>query len=150
MKWLVYLYPKSWRKRYGDELIEVLRQTGCSFRILLDLLSGIIDAWNIELTEKDLYGYRISQIVVVVALFNALILLKFIPLKEVILVEQIATAAVLIAMICLALSIGAFFMSLVRFGIKDCFSLKTKLNKISFGLMGAYAVFMATFIILIN
>jgi len=150
MKWFVYMYPERWRRRYGDELIEVLRQTDRSFKTIMDLLSGLIDAWHIELSERDIYGYRISQALVVITLINAFIILKLKPLKEVIWVEQIATVVVLIAMVSLLLAIVTFMWGLFKFGIKEGFSLKTKLTKISFGLMGVYAVFIATFIVLIN
>ncbi|PFE04546.1 hypothetical protein COE15_25130 [Bacillus cereus] len=150
MKWLVYMYPKRWRRRYGNELIEVLKQTDLSFKTIMDLLSGIVDAWHLELSERDIYAYRISQVLVVITLINAFIILKLKPLKEVILVEQIATVTVFIAMVSLFLSIATFIVSLFKFGVKEGFSLKTKLTKISIGLMGTYVVFIATFIALIN
>lgn len=150
MKWLVYMYPKRWRRRYGNELIEVLKQTDLSFKTIMDLLSGIVDAWHLELSERDIYAYRISQVLVVITLINAFIILKLKPLKEVIFVEQIATVTVFIAMVSLFLSIATFIVSLFKFGVKEGFSLKTKLTKISIGLMGTYVVFIATFIALIN
>src|SRR5690625_995572 len=126
MKWFVYMYPKSWRRRYGNELIEVLKQTDTSFKTVIDLLLGIIDAWHIELSEKDIYGYRISQILVVITLINAFIILKLKPLKEVVLVEQVAMAAVLIAMVSLLLAVVIFIGSILTVRMKDGFSLKTK------------------------
>src|SRR5699024_12390010 len=125
MKWLVYMYPKSWRRRYGNELIEVLNQTDKSFKTVIDLLLGIIDAWHIELSERDIYGYRISQALVLITLINVFIILKVNPLKEVILVEQVAMFAVLIAMLSLFLAIVTFIVSLFKFGVKEGFSLKT-------------------------
>ncbi|KNE19291.1 hypothetical protein KBP50_18195 [Virgibacillus pantothenticus] len=150
MKWLVYMYPKSWRRRYGNELIEVLNQTDKSFKTVIDLLLGIIDAWHIELSERDIYGYRISQALVLITLINVFIILKVNPLKEVILVEQVAMFAVLIAMLSLFLAIVTFIVSLFKFGVKEGFSLKTKLSKTSLGLMGVYAVCITTFLVLIN
>lgn len=150
MKWLVYMYPKSWRRRYGKELIEILNQTDKSFKIVIDLMLGIIDAWHIELTEKDIYGYRISQALVLITLINVFIVLKFKPIKEFILVEQVAKFVVLIAMLSLFLAILTFIVSLFKFGWKEGSSFKSKLTKTSFGLMGVYAVCIITFTVLVN
>ena len=150
MKWLVYMYPKSWRRRYGDELIEVLNQTDRSLKTVIDLLSGIIDAWHIELSERDINGDRISQALVLITLINVFIILKLKPLKEVVLVEQVAGVAVLIAMLSLFLAVVTFIGSLFTVGVKEGFSLKSKLAKTSMGLMGVYGVFIVTFIVLIN
>lgn len=136
MKWFVYMYPKSWRKRYGNELVEVLKQTDRSFKTVIDLLLGIIDAWHMELSERDIFGYRISQGLVLITLLNVFIILKLKPLKEVVLVEQVAGFAVLIAMLSLFLAVVTLIVSLLKFGVKEGFSLKTKLTKTSVGLMG--------------
>src|SRR5690625_4069688 len=150
MKWLVYMYPKSWRRRYGNELIEVLNQTDKSFKTVIDLLLGIIDAWHIELSERDIYGYRIRQALVLITLVNVFIILRLKPLKEVILVEQVAMFAVSIAMLSLFLAGIIFIGSLFTVGVKEGISLKSKLAKTSMGLMGVYGVFIVTFIVLIN
>src|SRR5699024_8899871 len=104
MKWLVYLYPKGWRKRYGNELIDVLKQTDTSFKTIIDLFIGIIDAWRTELNERYFYGYRIGQILVAITIINAFIILKLKPLGEVIEVKIVATIAVFIAMLSLFLA----------------------------------------------
>jgi len=150
MKWLIYLYPKRWRKRYGVEFIEVLKQTDFSFKTVFDLFLGAIDAWDIELRERDIYGYRISQILVVVATINAFIILNSFLGKEGVVMEQIASIVVLIAMASLFLAICTFIVSLFKFGIKEGFSLKTKLTKVSIGLMGVYAITIGAFLIIIN
>lgn len=150
MKWFVFMYPKRWRKRYGNELIEVLKQTDLSFKVIVDLLLGIIDAWHLELSEKNIYGYRLSQVLVVITLINAFIILKFKPLKEVIVVEQILSAVVVIGMASLFLAVLTFIVSLFKFGVKEGFSLKTKLTKVSMGLMGVYAVTIGGVIVIIN
>lgn len=150
MKWFVYMYPKRWRKRYGNELIEVLKQTDLSFKVIVDLLLGIIDAWHLELSEKNIYGYRLSQVLVVITLINAFIILKFKPLKEIIVVEQILSAVVVIGMASLFLAVLTFIVSLFKFGVKEGFSLKTKLTKVSMGLMGVYAVTIGGVIVIIN
>jgi len=149
MRWLIYLYPKTWRKRYGNELTDVLKQTDTSLKTIIDLLIGIIDAWHIELNERYIYGYRISQILVAVTIVNAFIVLKLKPLGEVIEVEIFATIAVLIAMLSLLLAVVTLVVSIFKFG-KEGLTLKPKLTKTSVGLIGAYGVFMVTFLVLIN
>jgi hypothetical protein len=44
MKWLVWLYPGSWRARYGDEFAAVLDSQRASVGLVLDLIGGAIDA----------------------------------------------------------------------------------------------------------
>lgn len=150
MKWLIYLYPKRWRKRYGVEFIEVLKQTDFSFKTVFDLFLGAIDAWDIELRERDIYGYRISQILVVVATINAFIILNSFLGKEGVVMEKIASIVVLIAMASLFLAVCTFIVSLFKFGLKEGFSIRTKLTKVSLGLMGVYAVTIGAFLIIIN
>ncbi|WP_240377161.1 hypothetical protein [Bacillus piscicola] len=143
------MYPKTWRKRYGNELIDVLKQTDTSLKTIIDLLIGIIDAWHMELNERYIFSYRISQILVAVTIVNAFIVLKLKPLGEVIEVEIFATIAVLIAMLSLFLAVVTLVVSIFKFG-KEGLTLKPKLTKTSVGLMGAYGVFMVTFLVLIN
>lgn len=44
MKHLLALYPKAWRRRYGAEFEALLEDEGGSFRVLLDVLIGALDA----------------------------------------------------------------------------------------------------------
>jgi hypothetical protein len=44
MTWLVRLYPRAWRERYGDEFSALLREQRWSFGLLVDVLAGAIDA----------------------------------------------------------------------------------------------------------
>ncbi len=44
MKWLLWLYPPRWRRRYGDEFLAVLEERGLSPMVLLDVLRGALDA----------------------------------------------------------------------------------------------------------
>jgi hypothetical protein len=44
MIWLLRLYPRSWRRRYGGEVAELLSQQAPSLRLALDLVAGAIDA----------------------------------------------------------------------------------------------------------
>jgi hypothetical protein len=44
MKWLVWLYPARWRRRYGEEFLAVLDQQPLTPRILVDILRGALDA----------------------------------------------------------------------------------------------------------
>src|SRR5699024_3603792 len=146
----IYLYPKRWRKRYGVEFIEVLKQTDFSFKTVFDLFLGAIDAWDIELRERDIYGYGISQMLVVVATINAFIILNSFLGKEGVVMEKIASIVVLIAMASLFLAVCTFIVSLFKFGLEEGFSIRTKLTKVSLGLMGVYAVTIGAFLIIIN
>ncbi len=44
MTWMLRLYPRAWRRRYGAEMEELVASEGRSFRLFLDLLAGAIDA----------------------------------------------------------------------------------------------------------
>jgi hypothetical protein len=43
--WLIKLYPRAWRRRYGRELAELLATQPASFRTAVDLVAGAVDAW---------------------------------------------------------------------------------------------------------
>jgi hypothetical protein len=43
--WLVRLYPKAWRSRYGDEMLALLEVAPLGWRDRLDLVRGALDAW---------------------------------------------------------------------------------------------------------
>lgn len=47
-RWVLGTYPRAWRARYGDEFIAVLEQ-GLTWRAAVDVLSGALDAWALEL-----------------------------------------------------------------------------------------------------
>jgi hypothetical protein len=42
--WLVRLYPRAWRERYGEEYLALLEELPASPRVLLDALFGAADA----------------------------------------------------------------------------------------------------------
>jgi hypothetical protein len=44
MIWLIRLYPKAWRERYGDEFSEVLLGQHASVGMIVDVLGGALDA----------------------------------------------------------------------------------------------------------
>jgi hypothetical protein len=44
MKALVWLYPRAWRDRYGDEVAALIATERPSVRLALDLIAGAIDA----------------------------------------------------------------------------------------------------------
>ena len=44
MRWLVRLYPKAWRERYGEEFSEVLAGQHASVGLIVDVLGGALDA----------------------------------------------------------------------------------------------------------
>ena len=43
--WLLMLYPPPWRRRYAEEVAEMLADRGFSLRIAVDLIAGAIDVW---------------------------------------------------------------------------------------------------------
>jgi len=45
MTWLLKLYPPGWRRRYGEELAELVAAQPFSLGGALDLVAGAIDAW---------------------------------------------------------------------------------------------------------
>jgi hypothetical protein len=44
MSFLLRLYPKAWRERYGEELADLLARERLTPRLALDLLTGALDA----------------------------------------------------------------------------------------------------------
>jgi hypothetical protein len=44
MRWLLRLYPAAWRRRYGEEFAEVLAAQRVSVGLVLDVISGAVDA----------------------------------------------------------------------------------------------------------
>jgi hypothetical protein len=44
VSWILRLYPRSWRRRYGDEVAALLEGRGFSLAIAIDLIAGAIDA----------------------------------------------------------------------------------------------------------
>ena len=44
MKRLLRLYPNTWRRRYGDELAEILDRQAATPGVIFDLLRGAVDA----------------------------------------------------------------------------------------------------------
>ena len=43
MTWLLRLYPRPWRRRYGAEVAELLAARGFSLAVAIDLIAGAID-----------------------------------------------------------------------------------------------------------
>lgn len=43
MTWLLKLYPRAWRRRYGAEVAEMLAGRGFSLAVAVDLVAGAID-----------------------------------------------------------------------------------------------------------
>lgn len=44
MSWLLRLYPRAWRERYGEEVEDLVRSQPRSFRLFVDLVAGAVDA----------------------------------------------------------------------------------------------------------
>ena len=45
MTWLLRLYPRSWRRRYGGEVAAMLAGRPFSLAVAVDLVAGAIDVW---------------------------------------------------------------------------------------------------------
>ena len=44
MNWLLRLYPRAWRRRYGSEMEELVGAQPRSLQLFIDLLAGAVDA----------------------------------------------------------------------------------------------------------
>lgn len=54
MRWLLYLYPREWRRRYGAEFGALLEQQQASPRLILDVVLGALDArWRPQGAESQ-------------------------------------------------------------------------------------------------
>src|SRR4029453_7591889 len=42
---LLRLYPRQWRKRYGEEFLATVGDGALRFQQVIDIVSGAIDAW---------------------------------------------------------------------------------------------------------
>jgi hypothetical protein len=45
MIWLLKLYPRAWRRRYGDEVGSIVAAQSFSIALAIDLIAGAIDVW---------------------------------------------------------------------------------------------------------
>ena len=43
-RWLLALYPRAWRARYGEEMAALLAQEPLSIQLLVDVVAGAVDA----------------------------------------------------------------------------------------------------------
>jgi hypothetical protein len=44
VRWLLWLYPRAWRRRYGQEYLALVEELGPSPRVLADVLVGAVGA----------------------------------------------------------------------------------------------------------
>ncbi len=57
MKWLLQLYPATWRRRYGDEFAAVLQGQRLSLGLVVDVFGGAVDAWlHPQVTQEASQG----------------------------------------------------------------------------------------------
>ena len=47
MRWLLRLYPRAWRERYGNELTHLVDETGLSLGAAVDVTRGAINEWAV-------------------------------------------------------------------------------------------------------
>ncbi len=45
MTWLLKLYPRPWRRRYGDEVAAIVAEQPFSIALVIDLIAGALDVW---------------------------------------------------------------------------------------------------------
>jgi hypothetical protein len=45
-RWLVRIYPREWRRRYGDEFASLLEQQPLTPGPLLDVVRGALDTYR--------------------------------------------------------------------------------------------------------
>lgn len=147
MKWLVYLYPRSWRKRYGEEMIDLLERKDWTFFHIIDLLRGIIDIWKTEINEREVFGIRMSYVLLFLGLINILIILQYRTTQGVFILEQIT---LIFAMASFFLAVSIFIVNLFKEGFQNAFSIRTKLSKICLGFMGMYVLNFIVFLVLAN
>jgi hypothetical protein len=43
--WLLKLYPRPWRRRYGDEVAAIVAERPFSIALIVDLIAGAVDVW---------------------------------------------------------------------------------------------------------
>lgn len=62
MKWLIRLYPSSWRERYAEEFAALLEQCPLTLHTTRDVILGALDAWwaihkaSDPVSEEKRYG----------------------------------------------------------------------------------------------
>lgn len=52
MKWFIYLYPKKWRERYGEEFVYILENKKLSIKSMADIFIHAMDARLLGLIER--------------------------------------------------------------------------------------------------
>ncbi len=62
MKHLVYLYPRAWRARYGDEFLALLDARPATPRVAVDLILGAVDAHLHLKTQPARTGHTIAPV----------------------------------------------------------------------------------------
>lgn len=53
---LMQLYPRAWRKRYGDEFAEFVGDRRLSFQQVVDIVGGALDAWTSRSVRASVRG----------------------------------------------------------------------------------------------
>lgn len=61
MKWLVYLYPRSWLRRYGDEFMALLEDCPRRPGLVIDAVLGACDAHWTVLTQQNWSAARMLR-----------------------------------------------------------------------------------------
>jgi hypothetical protein len=43
--WILRIYPPAWRRRYGEEFLELVGAQRLSLALIVDIIAGAVDAW---------------------------------------------------------------------------------------------------------
>ncbi len=81
MRWLLYLYPVVWRRRYEDEMLDIFEDTSITAGTVADLVFGAVDA-HLHYAARSKEAIRMARRRFVLASLGALALvavIKFLP-----------------------------------------------------------------------
>ncbi|KAB2353984.1 hypothetical protein [Bacillus toyonensis] len=70
MKWLINLYPKKWRKRYGDEFLYILEKRKLSWKEIIDVFINAMDARLLNLVEEIINMDKKNRYIMLHSVFN--------------------------------------------------------------------------------
>ncbi|WP_051577991.1 hypothetical protein [Sporolactobacillus terrae] len=75
MKWLIHLYPKKWRERYGDECLYILENKKLSFKEVVDLCINAMDARFLIFVEAMIHLDKKMRDVMLASLLNRFLII---------------------------------------------------------------------------
>lgn len=94
--WLIRLYPRAWRERYGEEFEALLEDCLLSPREVLDVIIGALDAWFHSISENG-SNWRFAKMNI------------FAHKKNIVLVAGMVITTAILDIILMALAASAYF-----------------------------------------